>query len=87
MCSLLLYKCVRDCSVCICVCMGVYVCVSNKLASFAFMCVCLLQNALGEKTIYRPINPKAVTRNELYGWVCMCALVSMYVLVHVWLWL
>jgi len=29
-------------------------------------CVCA-QNALGEKTIYRPINPKAVTRNELYG--------------------
>ncbi|KAF5834390.1 hypothetical protein DUNSADRAFT_8976 [Dunaliella salina] len=27
------------------------------------------QNALGEKTIYRPINPKAVTRNELYGYL------------------
>ncbi|GAX84980.1 hypothetical protein CEUSTIGMA_g12401.t1, partial [Chlamydomonas eustigma] len=25
------------------------------------------QLALGEKTIYRPVNPKAVTRNELYG--------------------
>ena len=23
----------------------------------------------GEKTIYRPINPKAVTRNELYGFL------------------
>ncbi len=23
----------------------------------------------GEKTVYRPINPKAVTRNELYGYL------------------
>lgn len=27
------------------------------------------QNAAGEKTVYRPINPKAVTRNELYGFL------------------
>lgn len=27
------------------------------------------QLALGEKTIYRPINPKSVTRNELYGYL------------------
>lgn len=27
------------------------------------------QNNFGEKTIYRPINPKAVTRNELYGYL------------------
>jgi dynein heavy chain len=27
------------------------------------------QLAHGEKTIYRPINPKAVTRNELYGYL------------------
>jgi GTPase SAR1 family protein len=25
------------------------------------------QNNYGEKTIYKPVNPKAVTRNELYG--------------------
>jgi dynein heavy chain, axonemal len=25
------------------------------------------QNNQGEKTIYKPVNPKAVTRNELYG--------------------
>ncbi len=25
------------------------------------------QLAHGEKTIYKPVNPKAVTRNELYG--------------------
>jgi len=34
------------------------------------------QNALGEKTIYRPINPKAVTRNELYGCVHECGVVQ-----------
>ncbi|KAI8473051.1 MAG: flagellar outer dynein arm heavy chain beta [Monoraphidium minutum] len=27
------------------------------------------QNNAGEKTVYRPINPKAVTRNELYGYL------------------
>jgi hypothetical protein len=27
------------------------------------------QNNSGEKTVYRPINPKAVTRNELYGFL------------------
>lgn len=27
------------------------------------------QNNAGEKTVYRPINPKAVTRNELYGFL------------------
>ena len=27
------------------------------------------QMALGEKTVYRPINPKSVTRNELYGFL------------------
>jgi hypothetical protein len=27
------------------------------------------QNAAGERTVYRPINPKAVTRNELYGYL------------------
>lgn len=27
------------------------------------------QNAAGERTAYRPINPKAVTRNELYGYL------------------
>lgn len=27
------------------------------------------QNNFGEKTIFRPINPKSVTRNELYGFL------------------
>lgn len=27
------------------------------------------QNNAGEKTLYKPINPKAVTRNELYGFL------------------
>ncbi|GBF97683.1 flagellar outer dynein arm heavy chain beta [Raphidocelis subcapitata] len=27
------------------------------------------QNNAGERTVYRPINPKAVTRNELYGYL------------------
>jgi dynein heavy chain len=27
------------------------------------------QNNAGEKTVYKPINPKAVTRNELYGYL------------------
>ena len=27
------------------------------------------QQTLGEKTVFRPINPKAVTRNELYGFL------------------
>ena len=27
------------------------------------------QNNAGEKTVYRPINPKAVTRNELDGFL------------------
>lgn len=27
------------------------------------------QNNFGEKTIFRPINPKSVTRNELYGYL------------------
>lgn len=35
------------------------------------------QNNAGEKSVYRPINPKAVTRNELYGYLhpqaCLCA--------------
>ena len=27
------------------------------------------QNNFGEKTVFKPINPKAVTRNELYGYL------------------
>ena len=27
------------------------------------------QNTFGEKTVFKPINPKAVTRNELYGYL------------------
>ena len=27
------------------------------------------QNNAGEKTVCKPINPKAVTRNELYGYL------------------
>ncbi len=27
------------------------------------------QNNFGEKTVYKPINPKSVTRNELYGFL------------------
>ena len=27
------------------------------------------QNDAGERTVVRPINPKAVTRNELYGYL------------------
>ena len=27
------------------------------------------QLELGEKTVYKPVNPKAVTRNELYGYL------------------
>ena len=27
------------------------------------------QNAFGEKTVFKPINPKSVTRNELYGFL------------------
>lgn len=26
-----------------------------------------MQNEMGEKTVFKPVNPKAVTRNELYG--------------------
>ncbi|KAK3254170.1 Dynein beta chain, flagellar outer arm [Cymbomonas tetramitiformis] len=29
----------------------------------------LAQNNFGEKTVHKPINPKAVTRNELYGFL------------------